>query len=76
MMMYGAVPLMANKAKELNGKSTFACGFLLISKSRRISVHLFLLSIVYSCLALNEGFVTMGKWPTYGPACLHRINPT
>lgn len=47
-----------------------------------ISVHLFLLSravcvhLDYSCLAMNEGFVTMGKWPTYGPACLHRINPT
>lgn len=29
-----------------------------------------------SCLALNEGFVTMGKWPTYSPACLHKINPS
>lgn len=29
-----------------------------------------------SCLALNEGFVTMGKWPTYRPACQHKINPS
>lgn len=50
--------------------------------SRRISVHQFLQKEVvcvhlhYSCMVMNEGFVTMGKWPTYGPACLHRINPS
>lgn len=32
--------------------------------------------MVYSCLAMNESFVSMGMWPTYGSACLHRINPT
>lgn len=30
---------------------------------------------LYIFMAMNEGFVAMGTWPTYGPACLHRINP-
>lgn len=71
------VPLTTKKQEPQQGKNTLS-----IRGSRRMSVHPFLLSRVvcvhldYSCWAMNEGFVTMGKWPTYGPGCLHRINLT